>query len=60
MQPLKTPIMIGAGRSALLRNLGVMFAPAIVGLAVGITTFGDRQEFLRLIRYGGTYRQEFK
>jgi|Laugresu1bdmlbsd_1035121.scaffolds.fasta_scaffold156552_1 putative effector of murein hydrolase LrgA (UPF0299 family) len=52
--------MIGAGRSALLRNLGVMFAPAIVGLAVGITTFGDRQEFLRLIRYGGTYRQEFK
>ena len=40
-QPISTPIMSAAGRVSLARNVAILSAPAAIGLAVGMASFGD-------------------
>ena len=40
-QPITSPIMSAAGRVSLARNLAIISAPALIGVAVGMASFGD-------------------
>ena len=58
--PLVTPLVSSSGLRSLARNAGVLAGPALLGVAVGVVTFGDPTELRNLIWNGWTYRREFK
>ena len=53
-------MMTSGGMSVMARNGLLMAGPALVGLMVGVSVFGDRKEFRNLLRNSPTYSREIR
>ena len=58
--PLARPLMSAAGVSSVLRNTVTSSGPALVGLMLGVSAFGNGSELYNLIRNAPKYSSEFK
>ena len=58
--PLSRPLMSTRGLASVARNTVTAAGPVLLGLTIGITSFGNPTEFKNLLRNGLTYRREFK
>ena len=58
--PLVRPIMSAAGMRSLARNTLTTGGPALAGLLIGISAFGNSSELKNLIVNAPTYSSEIK
>ena len=56
--PLARPIMSPAGMASVARNTLTVGGPALIGLAMGIASFGNSTELSNLFWNAPTYRRE--
>ena len=55
---LATPVMTTSAMSSLMRNVGKLSLPAVAGFAIGVSTFGNYNEFKNLIFNGSALKRE--
>ena len=57
---LVNPVISPAGMASMARNTLTAGGPAILGLAIGIASFGDGKELWNLMRNAPTYSREIR